>query len=232
MITKQMLKLNFLCSNCRIGFEKLSIFAPHKLKYMFKKSLIIIRGLLIFAIGMFLFSCNTSIEIAKRHYQSGYYVSIHKKHNDSKQSSSAKVTKEIQLQNINPITLQTVNKTIPIIENPRILLDKVATPDNSSPLILNNNRTSTSSEIATTDNEVYSSTKKTFSKSFANGGGGDVGFYLSRWLIYLGLALISTFIAILLIPTSAQGFCILLFVIGGVLLLMSIIYFIKWVAFL
>lgn len=199
---------------------------------MLKKSLKIVMLMLMFVIGTFLFSCNTSIEIAKRHYQSGYYISIHKKHNDSKHSSITKVAKE-HLQHINPVALHPDNNPNSIIDNPRTINDnQIASTDNSTPIILNNKIDFTNSESSNTENFVSSSSQKNMVPKPSSISSGDAGFYFSRWLIYLGLSIISTICAILLISTSAQGFCILLFIIGGVLLLLAIIYFIKWVSFL
>lgn len=231
MIISEKLKFSLLCSKCRNGFEKLITFAPHKFESMLKMSLKILRLIGMIIIGAFLSSCNTSIEIAKRHYQSGYYISIHKKHNDSKQSVT-KVAKE-HLQPINLVALLTDNNPNSIIDNPRAINDnQIASNDNSTPIILNNKIDFTTSENSTADNYVSTLNNETsMAKPFSNGSG-DVGYYLSRWLIYLGLAIVATICAILLLSSSAQGFCILLFIIGGACFLLAIIDFIKWVSFL
>jgi hypothetical protein len=199
---------------------------------MIKKNINISLWVIAFAVSQFLFSCNTSVEIAKRHYQSGYYVNIHKKHNDVKQSSIAKVVKE-HLQPITPVAPNNENYSFSTIENQRVINDnEIASTDNSSPIILKNNLDFSNSENSLDDNSVSSSKQNTLLSKSNSSGGNDLGYYATKWLIYLGLAILATFVAILLSGTSALGFSYLLFVIGGVMLLLAIIYFIKWVSFL
>ena len=199
---------------------------------MLRKNINIVFGLITITVCQFLFSCNTSVEIAKRHYHSGYYVNIHKKHNDSKQPSIAKIIKEYK-QPEKPVASKNDNDTYSNIENHNEANDnQIASADNSMPVIVNNKIDFSVSDNNTADNFVSSSIQKAKTKEHLSGSNGEASYYSTRWLLYLGLAVVAVTVGIILLSSSALGFSYLLIIIGGVLLLLAVIYFIKWVNFL
>lgn len=189
--------------------------------------------LIVLSIAQFLFSCNTSIEIAKRHYNGGYYVDIHKKHLNQKQAGSdisgIKSHQSInpKKQNIEPIKSRSDfqdDKSLTIISQPSNNdFSQTVSTDNKSQIIFNNSVYTDKTENLTSESNALSTAKSIMKNKSKSSGGNPL--YLLFWITYGFFALLFILFALIV---SGTGLASILWVIAIIFSILALIEFFRW----